>query len=355
MRYPRQGKIRLGIKVEGNKGPYPKAVDYFVCPDEVKVVYGDNPKELKIMFPTEDETQWASQFYRCYSQTRGLVCKGDGEIATALVDTKTGVIAAKDAANTELREVPCIPETCPMMENSHCKPVMNLQFLLPEVEGFGIWQLDTTSFHSIRNVNSSLKLIRGICGRVSMIPLTLSVIPLEVQPNGTKKTIYVLQIDAPYTISDMLNRTHTLPEPPNTLLPPPDLEPPDDLFPPEILEEPIPESKLPAHNWGAFWNEVRKLGYTRDQVHKKLDVTSLKEWVEQGKPLQDAVLILSGRASANSAPSTKDFYKTLGWDSEQQSRWFKDNYSSTEEALTPEQYKDALKKLADLVALKISG
>ncbi len=39
-RLPRLGMIRLGIKKEGQKGPYPSPTDYFVCPEEVQSIYG---------------------------------------------------------------------------------------------------------------------------------------------------------------------------------------------------------------------------------------------------------------------------------------------------------------------------
>ena len=45
------------------------------------------------MFPTDDQTQWASQYLRCYSASRGLVCRGDGETAVAKIDIRTGEIA----------------------------------------------------------------------------------------------------------------------------------------------------------------------------------------------------------------------------------------------------------------------
>ena len=54
VRLPHLGKIRLGIKKEKADGiPYPSPTDYFACPDEVRKVFGEKPKELRIMFPTE--------------------------------------------------------------------------------------------------------------------------------------------------------------------------------------------------------------------------------------------------------------------------------------------------------------
>lgn len=189
---PRLGKIRLGIKVEGNRNPYPQAVDYFVCPDAVKSVYGDKPRELNIIFPTEDASCWASQFYRCYSRAGVLICKGDGERATVLAGEEGGAPLAR---NSILKEVECHPEHCPEYGRS-CRRVMNLQFLLPCIPGLGVWQLDTSSYRSIININSGIKLITAVCGRISMIPLILRLVPQEARPHGFKKIVYVLSLGA---------------------------------------------------------------------------------------------------------------------------------------------------------------
>ena len=235
IRLPRLGKIRLGIKRETEDGiPYPVPTDYFVCTEEVRKVFGEKPKELRVMFPTEDEIQWASQFLRCYSVSRGLICRGDGETALARVDTMTGEITTREATDTTLKEISCHPDSCIYYQRGRCKRVMNLQFLLPDCPGFGVYQLDTSSFHSIVNTNSSLKLIRGICGRLSMIPLSLKLVEQEVQPEGKQKTIWVLNLTAPYTLAE-IQKYAQVPPGQSLILPPPDSEAPDDLFPQEIL------------------------------------------------------------------------------------------------------------------------
>jgi len=235
IRLPRLGKIRLGVKKENNGGVlYPTPTDYFVCPDEVRKVFGEKPKDLCIMFPTDDETQWANQYLRCYSASRGLICRGTGEEALARVDIRTGEVASKDAAETELREINCNPQKCVYYQRSQCRRVMNLQFLLPDCPGFGVYQLDTSSFHSIVNVNSSLELIRGICGRLAMIPLSLKLVEQQVQPEGKRKTVRVLSLTAPYSLAE-IQKYAKLPPGQVLLLPVPDSEAPDDLFPDEIL------------------------------------------------------------------------------------------------------------------------
>lgn len=241
IRIPRLGKIRLGIKVAGSesKAGYPKAVDYFVCPPEVQAVFGEKPKELAIMFPLEDERQFCQQWLRCYSLTQGLVCIGNAETARAKVDTETGEIASHLTKEWVWKDdLPCDPGECPYYLKKHCRRVMNLQFLLPSVPGLGCYQVDSTSFFSIVNINSMIRLLKGLFGRCSMIPLTLALGPVEVSPKGMKKkTIYIMHIRQDDIKLADLAKLAQLP-PGRVLLPEPEVEtPPDDLYPKEILQE----------------------------------------------------------------------------------------------------------------------
>ena len=259
VRLPRLGKVRLGVKKENASGiSYPCPTDHFVCPEEVKKVFGEKPKELRIMFPTDDQTQWASQYLRCYSALRGLVCRGDGETAVAKIDTRTGEIANRDSVETEMKEITCNPAKCTFYQVARCRRVMNLQFLLPDCPGFGVYQLDTSSFYSIVNVNSSLELIRGTCGRLSMIPLSLKLVEQEVQPEGKKKTVRVLSMTAPYSLVE-IQRYAQVPPGQVLLLPPPDNEAPDDLFPDEILgkEEPAKTILGSDKDLMLLWDRVK--------------------------------------------------------------------------------------------------
>ncbi len=209
-RMPRIGKLHLGIKVTKNKAgkecaPYPRAVDYFVYPEadapggevlpQLVKEYGEKPKKLPIIFPLEDEEAICSQYYRCYTRSRGLVCRGDGEICMRILDTKTGWLPTKDTTETSMKELPCQGRECPDYAGGQCREVMNLQFMLPKISGFGIWQIDTSSINSIRNINSCLQMIRAVYGRVAMVPLVLALEKMTVTPpGGTKKNVFVLNI-----------------------------------------------------------------------------------------------------------------------------------------------------------------
>jgi len=194
----RLGKIHLGVKVKNKNGvEYPKATDYFVCPPEVQAVYGEQPDRLDIIIPVEDEEMWCSQYYRQYSRTRGLICRGDGETCRRMIDRQTGAIANRDSKEVVWKEgLPCPGRDCPDYQAKKCQEVMNLQFLLPRVPGLGIWQIDTGSVNSIRNINDNAAMLRAVCERVSWIPLTLTLEPKEVvnPDDGKKKMVRCLNI-----------------------------------------------------------------------------------------------------------------------------------------------------------------
>ncbi|GAJ13823.1 unnamed protein product, partial [marine sediment metagenome] len=134
----------------------------------------------------------------------------------------------------------CDPDTCEQYLEKQCRRVMNLLFLLPDAPGIGVWQLDTTSFYSIVNINSCADLIRRICGRISFIPLTLSLEPLEVSPPGIKKkTVHILAIRSDVKLADIQKLGRVPPE--RILLPfLEEEEAPADLYPEQKLVEAEP-------------------------------------------------------------------------------------------------------------------
>jgi hypothetical protein len=310
IRLPRLGKIRLGIKQENAEGTvYPSPADYFVCPEEVRKVFGEKPKELRIMFPTDDETQWASQYLRCYSKTGNLICRGDGETAVAKVETVNREAGSKGETISKLLEMPCDPGRCPIHKQGSCRRVMNLQFLLPDCPGFGVYQLDTGSFYSIVNINSSLELIRGTCGRLSMIPLSLKLVEQEVQPEGEKKTARVLSLTAPYSLVE-IQKYAQMPPGQVLLLPPPDNEAPEDLFPDEVLSERESPKGISAQDKELIllWDRVKSKVW-----HMDVQDSQIANWFQRNYRidirLSDFDLLYP--PSTISAEQLKHFLKTL--------------------------------------------
>ena len=183
-RLPRVGVIRLGIKAKSSKGTeYPKAVDHFVCPEEVQKVFGEHPKSLDIVFPLDDVDDIFPQFYKRYGKSAGLKCKGDGEVAS---------FVNKDG---EFEEIECLGKGCKHYEKKECKEVATLNFIIPKVKLDGIYQIHTSSFHSIVKLNSSLDYIRSMFGRISMLPFQLVLEETEIHPDKKmKKTAYTMRL-----------------------------------------------------------------------------------------------------------------------------------------------------------------
>ena len=181
LRLVRRGKIRLGEKRTSEKTgkEYPVALDYFVVPPEVMEIYGDRPKKLDVMLPMENTENFFPQWFKRYGQSKGLICKGDGESATRINE------------KGEMEEIACLGPECPytkdrveklktetgktlnITHHKECKAIGSLQVILPKVEGLGVYQIDTSSVNSIINLNSCIEMIRGMVGRVSWIPLIL--------------------------------------------------------------------------------------------------------------------------------------------------------------------------------------
>jgi len=220
VRLDRLGRIRLGIRVQNPRLPndptatIPKAVDYLVCPEEVQVVYGEKPTALDIMFPTNNQNDWLSQYYRCYGLTYGLTCFGDGITAKQKVDTDTGAMADRNTAEGHWvwkEELTCNPENCEQFLKKRCRPIMRLQFMLPEVPGLGVYEVATTSYHSRINIQSQIAMVRDMAEQLTgkpqlaLIPFILAMGPQEVNPPGQKrKTVWILHLEQKTKLGDFL-------------------------------------------------------------------------------------------------------------------------------------------------------
>ena len=208
LRMPRLGKIHLGVKANNGMKEYPKETDYFVCPDEVKAIYGDQPKALDIIFPTDSEAAVFPQAYKLY-QGPSLRCKGDGETALRVAgylggqrDSVKGDIPADPNA---MVEIPC---PCPLLSKdgngrSKCNLVGMLSFMIPTVSIAGVYQIDMRGTNSILNINSALALARKLAGTISMIPFVLHRVPQQIQYKDKTSTHYILRLEHQLTLNQV--------------------------------------------------------------------------------------------------------------------------------------------------------
>lgn len=193
-RLPRVGKIRLGVKVEtGQASEHPKAVDYFVCPVEVQEQFGERPTSLPILLPAQEIEGNLRLDLKRYGMSRGLICKGDGLTAGA-VNPDTG----------EISDIPCPYKGCEWYLKGQCKEIGILSFLLPDVPGFGVWQIATSSYNTILNLQSEMAFAKLICGgRLAGLPLDLTLESQQAQVKGKRKTIYVLHLRSRLKLHDL--------------------------------------------------------------------------------------------------------------------------------------------------------
>jgi hypothetical protein len=215
-RLPRLGKIRLGIKKVSSKGvEYPAEIDYFKLDpktpselenknliSEYEKLYGEKPKQIRIMFPLPDPSIFFPQFYKRYANGV-LRCKGDGIEAVCISQEHAASLEVLGASEMGGVRVNCKGQDCPFYQQKKCSESAALSILLPELKGAGVWEIVTGSFHSIVNINSCLEYIKAICGRVHMIPLKLERREQEITYEGKKSKHYILHINMDFPLSDL--------------------------------------------------------------------------------------------------------------------------------------------------------
>lgn len=166
VKLPELGRIRLGVKViKSETTSYPKETDYFVCPDEVRRVYGNQPKSLPVMLPVEDEEKFVRQFYACYGSNQKIKCIGDGELCERRV---------KDGDTVVKKELPCPhPDNCEYGKENKCHARIVLQVVLPGVNMGGVYQLSSGSVNSDIDIRSGIEMSKNLFGRISWVPMIL--------------------------------------------------------------------------------------------------------------------------------------------------------------------------------------
>ena len=193
-------------------GTRPTELKNFKVPPVVAQVYGSEyVDELDIMFAVEDPTVNFPHAYKWYRGGR-LACKGDGERAIRKrgdfeVLSSDGEVL--DAASDRLHEgeVPADDKTwhnigcpCPLLKEDRprhpqCRMRGSLMVLLYKVSMGMVYQIDTGSFHNIVRVNSAMDFIRGMVGRLAMVPLKLRRQETQMTYEGKTATHYLLSIE----------------------------------------------------------------------------------------------------------------------------------------------------------------
>lgn len=241
-RFSRGGKIRIGEKRESNSGKeYPAKLDYFKFDPsdkdslpELLAHYGDKPRRLSVAFPSPDPEAVFPQYYKCYGFT-GLQCKGDGDTAMRVADG--GALVEVECPGPDLCEY-----SMSKGKNNKpgCKRIGTLQFFLVDWNQLFVWQIDTSSFNSIVNINTNLELLQRIAGTIAFVPIDLVIKPQTAQADGKKVIIYTLDLVVPMGLKQIRALRPLVAPAALASLPAPSDDTPDDLYPASQIFEPAP-------------------------------------------------------------------------------------------------------------------
>jgi len=225
-RLPRLGVIRLGLKKlsKASGKEYPTEVDYFVVPPEVQKIYGEKPKRLDVMLPLDEIDIIFPQAYKYYGSSKGLKCQGDGELAYRVEEG-------------EMVQIEC---PCENLDSKKCKQTGTLMVMLPKVSVGGIYQIRTSSFNSIVDVNSGLDYVRALLGRFCMVPLVLERVTTETHHDEQKQNHYTLRLvfDADiYTLNALRQDTTRVIEHSRQYLIEAPIDENPELDPPDVVDE----------------------------------------------------------------------------------------------------------------------
>lgn len=203
LRFPRLGKIKLGIKLDTGGM---KETDYFVCPVEVQNVFGEQPKELKVMFPVNDDAVAYREAYKWYG-AGSIKCYGNGDTAMRRVDCLTPDQkkqlgdTIKDAKQHDMVEIDECP--CPLLDSRACRLVGSLYVMLPDVSLGGVYQIDVHSLYGVKNIKAALALTRAVTrivfppdGSIAGIEHVLTRVPTSIQDpsKGVKRTHHIIML-----------------------------------------------------------------------------------------------------------------------------------------------------------------
>lgn len=224
--FPRIAKIRLGVKRTGQGGSeYPSDTDYFVLTDapEVAKVYGDKPKRLVAMFPSNDQEEIFPTRLEAWKSSKGgkskLFCNSDGETASRIYvgdrDVQGHAIVKTMPEDErpdvgELFTMPCPHEECPFFDNRSCRRVGRLNIVLPEVTLTGTYQIETSSMWGFGNILDMIEWIRKMTRWSGMplgdfawkVPFELTRRPQQMTPPGMEGKTVIKHVLALSVIDD---------------------------------------------------------------------------------------------------------------------------------------------------------
>jgi len=336
-----KGKIRLGIRVptiakDNNKkyikdqnGDFvqkrdkygelefhPKEEPYFVCPKEVKVMFGDKPTELKIAFPLSglDENGLPDigglfpQAYKWYGSSRGLKCIGNGERA----------MRANEKGIFEEMECPCDK----FGQKDGCSKRASLFFFIPDISMGGIYVIDSGSWNTMVDVQSGIYLalellkdpITNRYNSITMLPFKLRRMQKETQHEGRKDKHWPLtcELDLPIPEIKKIREGQTLFIGQKRIYQIPDIPDENPKSDSEkegaVIGEPEPEEEVKEEKKA---KDQEKKKETKEPIKEKVKVEDTKKEIEESRARETQLKNdqEEGKGKLKSYKKSKETYK----------------------------------------------
>lgn len=183
----RIGKIKIGETKETQDGKlYPSKLDYMLAKDgngnrieSFHAVFGEKPREFRAVFPSNEPDDFYWEAYRRYGSGTGLVCHGDGR--QAIVE-----------ATGETIDCPCRYADG---DRPQCKPTASLSLFVYDVPDLGVFQIDTGSLNSIKNIRWFLHALPGLTGgQYAGIPFRVYIEAFQAMHDGKASTAYAWKL-----------------------------------------------------------------------------------------------------------------------------------------------------------------
>jgi hypothetical protein len=185
VKLPIGGRIKLGIiKISPRTGEeYPFETEFFVCPPEVRKIFGDEPTEITVFFPIADRKKVFQQSYERYGKNKALQCWGDGITAQKL---------NLEDGSWEDRKCPCEHlrkgDGTDAKEKRGCSKRGHLRFMIPSVSIGTFYELIVGGTVSFQEINSALMLAdKTTAGHWAMIPFRMQRVQKRLKIPGTAK------------------------------------------------------------------------------------------------------------------------------------------------------------------------
>ncbi|MBN2238672.1 MAG: hypothetical protein JW712_02775 [Dehalococcoidales bacterium] len=214
-------KIKLGEKIVVDGNTCFRPAGYFICPEEVKKVFGERPKKLQILLPSDHTTQWVRHYFGLYSPAGEVVFQGTQEMTMREAIHRYQASLPKEELDTRISRLSPLPGDYPDSLWGLWRQAVSLYFCIsgcPE----SIYFLNTCFPPSINAILAGLQEIRN----------THQSLFLEIQERHApkqQKPGYVVHLSRSETATKFGTRI-MFPDS-AIVLPPIDNEPPDDFYP----------------------------------------------------------------------------------------------------------------------------